>query len=244
MHYATIITIVTWIHISLNVSGKSYMEPPATAHATVNFYVDTTMVIKTMDFQMVLGGEDTVVEKNGFLLDFRNGRAYSMDFVTGERHVDTLSEDWEYLASSSLKPMGDVECKDFSLDFIDSTHAKFSATVVRKDDDKVTKFHGNVTLLPIHSNLADLLTHQPPGYKNKIVEFMAIPVTTGELVMGSIMKALHGRIISKGYFMLSLESQEVINDKKYLENRMRVTKFEEVPYNEVAPLVNKFVGQK
>ncbi len=235
--------VITWVHITLNISGKNYIEGTVdNSNARIEFYVDSSMIAKIVNFQMVMDTTDTILEKKGFLIDFKKKKAYFIDFLTGEEKVESLSDEWEYLAETSLKAIGTMECKGFELKLSDSTHGNFNAQVKNILNGTLLQISGQVELLPIRNSISAVFNYVPNGFSNPLIRYMAIPVATGEVILGELIKALQGRIISKGYFMLSMKAIGEVNGRKMFESSYKVDKIEVLPEKKGLPIIKQFIG--
>ncbi len=238
---------ISWVHVSFEIEGHNtqagmVMHSARNAISTVNFYVDTSMVIKIMDFNMIMAdGKDTVKEKNGFLIDFSKDSVYTMDFIANSKMQSELTDEWDYLAMTSAQPSISAELKDFTMKMKDSTHAEIKAVVLRHDigDIEIT-LEGVAELTPITDSMKKLMNYHPDSSSIPLIDYMSIPVTTGEEVFGRVMKALNRDILDKGYFVITMNLTGTVKGKKMFTIDMEVTKFEHIPHTAVLPIIKKF----
>ena len=238
---------ISWVHVTFEVEGHNTsagiaIHSARNAISTIDFYVDTSMVIKLMDFNMITAdGQDTIKEKNGFLIDFSKDSVYTIDFIANSKASSQLTDEWDYLAMTSAKPSISAELKDFELKMKDSTHAEVKAVIVRHDigDISIT-LEGVAELTPITDSMKKLMNYKPNSTTIPLIDYMAIPVTIGEAIFGRVMKALDKEILDKGYFVTNMNLTGIGRGKSVFTMDMEVLKLEYIPREAVLPIIQEF----
>ncbi len=209
-----------------------------------DFYIDSTGLVKIMDFYTIVGnGKDTLHEKSGFYADFQNDSLYVVDFLTGVKESYDLSDKLDYLADVASGSPFAVEFKDFQMELMDSNHAHLSMVVIKHDQGDINiKLDASVEFKLLDDELKNLLAYNPDSLSRSILDLMAVPVTTGEAIFGEIMKTLNKNMLAKGAFIVSMELNGWLGNKKLFSDRMLDSKIEAVPDTVASKVINTFIG--